>query len=103
MNAIIKSFAFIRDAEATAEVKNCVVVVQGEFTEELFQFLKSLADLWWIGFVGLCVGLVQLIQNCFTIAITEIKGMSIYVSFQLICDLIYDGTSWLAGASPEAR
>ena len=53
--------------------------------------------------MGFCVGLVKLIQDSFTVAVTGIKGMSIYVGFQPNCDLIHGGTSWLAGASPKAR
>lgn len=93
MEAFEEGFAFVGDAEAAAAVKNCVVIVQGKVAEELFQFLKSLADLLWIGFVGLCIGLLQLIQDRFTVAVTGIKRVGIYVGFQPLGDLIHDGTS----------
>ena len=103
MEAVEEGFMLVRDTEAAAEVKDGVIIVQGKAAEELFQFLKTVADFWRIGFVGLCIGLVQLIQDSFAIAVTGIKGVSLYVDFQSFCDLIHDGTSWLAGALPEAR
>ena len=45
--------------------------------------------------MGFCVGLVDLIQYGFAIAITRIKGMGVYVCFQPLCDLIPVGTSLL--------
>ena len=65
------------------------VVFQREGAEELFQFFETVADFRRIGFVRFCVGLVELIQDCFAITVAGIKGVSIYVRLQPLCDLIY--------------
>ena len=52
---------FVRATEAAAKIEDSVVVLQRESAEELFQLLKAIADVRRVEFVGLCVGLVQLI------------------------------------------
>ena len=41
---VTESFAFIGDTEAAAEVEDGIVIIQREGAEELFQFLKAVAD-----------------------------------------------------------
>ena len=53
--------------------------------------------------MGLGVGLVQLIQDGVTVAVTGIKGVRLYVGSQSLGDVIHGGTSWRRRASPEAR
>ena len=68
-----------------------------------FQFLKAYADFRWVGFVGFCVGLVELIQDGVTVAVTGIEWVGLYVGFQSLGDVIHGGTSWRRRASPRAR
>ena len=68
LQAVDKSFAFIGAAQATAEIEHRIVIVQRQFTQKLFQFLKSVANLGGIAFVGLGIGLVELIQ--YSLAVT---------------------------------
>ena len=93
LQAIDKGFAFIRTAQSATEVKNCVVICQWEIAEIFFQVFESVADFRRVGFVGFCVGLVQLIQDGFAIIVTGIKGVGFYVSFQPLNNLIHVGTS----------
>jgi hypothetical protein len=62
-NSIYKGFPFIGTTQAAAEVEDGVVIFQREATQEFFQLLESFADLRWIGFVGFCVGFVELISQ----------------------------------------
>ena len=82
----------ISDAEAAAEGEDGVVILQGEVTEELFQFSNSFADFRWITFVGFCVGLVKLIQDGFAIAIAGVKGMGGYVGIQPLYNILHIST-----------
>ena len=50
-----------------------IVIIQRQCSQEIVQFLKTIFDLRWIGFVRLCVGLVKLTQNSFTIPITKVN------------------------------
>jgi len=70
---------FISGAEAAAEVEDCVVIIERQCAKEVFQRFESLTDLRWVAFVGLCVGLIQLIQDSFVVAVAGVKGMSFYV------------------------
>ena len=58
-----KGFAFIGRAKAATEIAHSIVVAQGQCMQKFFKFLKALADLRWIGFVGVRIGKVELIQN----------------------------------------
>ena len=96
LNTIHEGFLSVCSAKAAAEIKNGIVVIQREGAEEFFQFLKSSADLQKIGFMGFGIGLLQLIQNSFAIAVTKINGMRFYVGFHPFCNLIHVGTSLLS-------
>ena len=89
---INEGFALIGAAEVTTEVKDCVIIFKGNLTEELFQFLEPITDFWWVAFMRLCIGLVQLIQNSFTITVPRVKGMGFYVGFQLLDNIIHIDT-----------
>ena len=67
LEAVEESFVFIGTTEAAAEIENGIIIFQRKGAEKFFQFLKSFADFQWVGFVGFCVGLVQLIQDGFAI------------------------------------
>ena len=78
----MEGFALVGGAEAAAEVKDGVVIVQRQGFQKRLQFFETLADFRWIGFVGFAIGLVELIQNGFAIAASGIKGMVVRIGFQ---------------------
>ena len=94
---------FIGGAELTTEVPDGIVIIQGQIAQEVIQFLESVPDVRRVGFVGLGVGLVQLVQDGVTITIAGIEWVGIYVGFQSLGDVIHGGTSWRRRASPRAR
>ena len=94
---------FIGAAELTTEVPDGIVIIQGQAAQEGIQFLESVTDLRWVGFVGLGVSLVQLIQDGVTITIAGIEWVGLYVGFQPLGNVIHGGTSWRRRASPRAR
>lgn len=81
METIDKCFMFIGGAELTTEVPDGIVIIQGQAAHEGVQFLEAVADLRWIGLVGLGVSLVQLVQDGVTITIARIEWVSLYVGF----------------------
>ena len=103
LETIDKCFMFIGGAELTTEVPHGIVIVQGQAAHEGIQFFESVTDLRWVGFVGFCVGLVELIQDGVTVAVTGIEWVGLYVGFQSLGDVIHGGTSWRRRASPRAR
>ena len=94
---------FVGGAELTTEIPHGIVIIQGQAVQEIIQFLESISDLRWIGFVGFGVGLIQLIQDGFAFTIAGIEWVGLYVGFQPLSDVIHGGTSWRRRASPEAR
>ena len=76
MSAVLKtieeSFARIRCAELAAQVPNRITVCQWKMLQKCVQLFESVADFQRIRFMGYCVGLVHLVQDGFTIAVTEI-------------------------------
>ena len=48
LQTINESFAFVVCAKAAAEIADGVVIIQGQYVQKPLQFLKALADLWWI-------------------------------------------------------
>jgi len=78
---VAEGFFLVGCAQAAAEIKDGVVIAQGQGFKETLQFLKTFADLWWIGFVGFGIGLVELVENGFRIAVPGIKGMVACVGF----------------------
>ena len=79
---VMEGFPLVGGAEAAAEIKDGIVIVQGQGFQETLQFLETLADFRWIGFMGFAIGLVELIQNGFAIAAPRIEGMVVRISFQ---------------------
>ena len=78
----MEGFPLVGGAEAAAEIKDGIVIVQGQGFQETLQFLETLADFRWIGFMGFAIGLVELIQNGFAIAAPGVKGMVARIGFQ---------------------
>ena len=103
LETIDKCFMFIGGAELTTEVPHGIVIIQGQVAHEGIQFLESISDLRRVGFVGLGVGLVQLVQDGFAITIAGVEWVGLYVGFQPLGDVIHGGTSWRRRASPRAR
>ena len=88
-----EGFFLVGGTQAAAEVKDSIVVVQGQGFQETLQFLEGLADLWWIGFVGFGIGSVELVENGFSIAVPGIIGMVACVGFQCFGKGLPDNTS----------
>ena len=61
--AMSEGFFLVGCTQAAAEVKNGVVIVQGQGFQKTLQFFETLADLRWIGFMGFGIGLVELVEN----------------------------------------
>ena len=93
MGTVEEGFFLIGRTQAAAEIKDCVVIAQCYRLQETLQFLKTLADFRWIGFVGFGIGLVELVENGFSIAIPGIKGMVVRVGFQCFGKGLQDNTS----------
>ena len=72
---------FIGAAELTTEVPDGIVIIQGQAAHEGVQFLEAVADLRRVGFVGLGVSLVQLIQDGVTVAVAGIEWVGLYKGF----------------------
>ena len=103
LQTIEKGFMFISGAELATEVPYSVIIIQGQAAHEGVQFLETVADLRWVGFVRLGVGLVQLVQDSVTVAVAGIEGVGLYVGFQPLGDVIHGGTSWRRRASLRAH
>ena len=89
----MEAFAFVGCAQATTEVKNGVVIVQGQGFQKRLQFCETVSNFRRVGFVGFAIGLVELIQNGFGIAVPGIKGMVARVSIQCFGKGLQDNTS----------
>ena len=76
-DAIAESFAFVGTAQAAAEVEYCIVIIQRQYTQILLQFLEPVTNFLGIALMGFSIGLVELIQNCFAIAIAESKRIGL--------------------------
>ena len=50
--AVVEGFFLVGGTQAAAEVKDGVVIVQGQGFQKTLQLLETLADFWRIGFVG---------------------------------------------------
>ena len=102
LHTVDEGFSLISTTQAAAEVKDSVVIFKREVTEVFFQFLKAATNLCGVAFMGLCIGLVKLIQNSFTITVPRVKGMGFYVGFQLLDNLIHiDTPLYLIGLSAK--
>ena len=91
--AVAESFFLIGCTQAAAEVKDGIVIVQGQGFQKTLQFFETFADSRRIGFVGFGIGLVKLVENGFTIAVPGIKGMVVRVGFQCFGKELQDNTS----------
>ena len=91
--AVAEGFFLVGCTQAAAEVKDGVVIVQGQGFQKTLQFFETLADFWRIGFVGFGIGLVELVENGFSIAVPGIKGMVTCVSIQCFGKGLRDNTS----------
>ena len=88
-----EGFLLIGSTQAAAEVKDSVVITQGQGFQETLQFLETIADFRWVGFVGFGIGLVELVKNSFTITIPRIKWMVACVGFQCFGKGLQENTS----------
>ena len=91
--AVAEGFFLVGCTQSAAEVKDGIVIVQGQGFQETLQFLKTLADLRRIGFVGFGIGLVELVENSYSVAVPGIKGMVARVGFQCFGKGLQDNTS----------
>ena len=91
--AVAEGFCLVGSTQAAAEVKDGVVITQGQGFKETLQFLEAFADFGWIGVVGFCIGLVELIENGFGVSVPSIKGMVVRVSIQCFGKGLQDNTS----------
>ena len=46
--AVSEGFCLVSSTQAAAEVKDCIVITQGQGFQETLQFLEALADFRWI-------------------------------------------------------
>ena len=92
LQTITKGFAFIGGADLATEIPHGIVIIQGQVTKEVIQFLKAVADLRRVGLVGFCVGLVKLIQGGFEITVTGVKGVGGYVGIEPLCNILHIST-----------
>ena len=89
----MEGFPLVGGAEAAAEIKDGIVIVQRQGFQETLQFLETIADFRWVGFVGFGIGLVELVKNSFTITIPRIKWMVACVGFQCFGKGLQENTS----------
>ena len=82
--AVAEGFFLVGCTQAAAEIKDSIVIVQGQGFQETLQFLETIADFRWVGFVGFGIGLVELVKNSFTITIPRIKWMVACVGFSML-------------------
>ena len=90
---VAEGFFLIGCTQATAEVKDGIVIAQRQRLQETLQFLETLADFRRVGFMGFGIVLVKLVENGFTIAVPNIKWMVARVGFQCFGKGLQDNTS----------
>ena len=93
LQAVQKCFMLIGSTELATEIPYCIVIIHGQTAQEVIQFFESVVDLRRVGFVGLGVGLVQLVQDGFAITIAGVEWVGLYVGFQPLGNVIHGGTS----------
>ena len=103
LQTVEEGLMLIGGAELTTEVPHGIVIIQGQVAHEGIQFPEAVPNLRWVGFVGLGIGLVELIQDGFAFTVAGIEGMGLYLGVQPLCDVIHGGTSWRRRASLRAR
>ena len=79
---VMECFVLVGGAEAAAEGKDGVVIVQRQGFQKRLQFFEAVTNFWRIGFMGFALGLVELIQNGFSVAAPRVKGMVARIGFQ---------------------
>lgn len=89
----MEGFCLVGGAEAAAEVKDGVVIFQGQGFQKTLQLLETFADFGRIGFVRFGISLVELVKNGFSVATSGIKGMVVRVGFQCFGKGLQDNTS----------
>ena len=57
--------------------------------QKVIQFAEAISDVWWIGFMGFLIDLVELVQDGFAVAVAGIKGVCFDVGFQLLGVVIH--------------
>ena len=75
--AVTEGFFLVGCAQAATEVKDGVVIVQGQGFQKTLQFLEALADFRWIGFVGFAIGLVELVENGLCDVTVEVRILQV--------------------------
>ena len=88
-----EGFFLVDCTKAATEVKDSVVIVQRQSFQKTLQFLETFDDFGWIGFMGFGIGMVELVENGFSIAVPGIKGMVACVGFQCFGKGLQDNTS----------
>ena len=78
----MEGFSLVGCAEAAAQIKNGVVIFQGQEFQKRLQFFETVTNFRRVGFVGFAIGLVELIQNGFSVAAPRVKGMVARIGFQ---------------------
>ena len=78
----MEGIVLVGGAEAAAQVKDGVVIFQGQGFQKRLQFFETITDFRRIGFMGFAIGLVELIQYGFSIAALRVKGMVVRIDFQ---------------------
>ena len=90
--SVAEGFFLVGRTQAAAEAKDGIVIVQGQGFQKTLQFFETLADLRRIGFMGFGIGLVELVENSFGIAVPSVKGMVVCVGFQCFGKGLQDNT-----------
>jgi len=91
--AVAEGFFLVGCTQAATEVKDGIVIAQRQRLQETRQFFETFADFGRIGFMGFGIGLVELVENGFTIAVPNIKWMVACVSIQCFGKGLHDNTS----------
>lgn len=73
--AVTEGFFLVGCTKVAAEVKDGIIIAQWQGFQKILQFFETLADFRRTGFVGFGIGLVELLENGFGIAVPGIKGM----------------------------
>ena len=58
LQTIQESFTIIGAAQTTAEVKDGIVILQGQGVQKFLQLLESITDLFGIALMGFSIGLI---------------------------------------------
>lgn len=75
LEAVDKCFVFVGDAQAAAQIEHRIIIFQRQFTQEILQFFEFVADFFGIAFMGLDIGLVELVENGLAVTVARVKRM----------------------------